>query len=188
MEIGQGASSIITDLGEGWVRKTTKIPTRKDGMPLKQVYELQCWSHNLLSRGYEILYTPSARELKKNSYEMEKIVPNVIEQVANGTPLAEEIIRYIAAALKDGIVPQEFELYQQPDGKVALLDFDRYGTVKGDKALFWYAEKLMPLKDGLTQDTLTDEIVSTALMMKTGGAGIGRRRRRNTRRRRNNSS
>jgi hypothetical protein len=114
---------------------------------------------------------------------MEKIVPNVIEQVANGTPLAEELIRYIAAALKDGIVPQEFELYQQPDGKVALLDFDRYGTVKGDKALFWYAEKLMPLKDGLTQDTLTDEIVSTALMMKTGGSSMRKRGR--TLRRRN---
>jgi hypothetical protein len=183
MEIGQGASSIITDLGEGWVRKTTKIPTRKDGMPLKQVYKLHCWSHRLLSRGYEILYTPSARELKKNSYEMEKIVPSVIEQVKNGTPLAKEIINYIAAALKDGIVPQEFELYQQPDGKVALLDFDRYGTVKGDKALFWYAEKLMPLKDGLTQDTLTDEIVTTALMMKTGGSSMRKRGR--TLRRRN---
>lgn len=174
MEIGEGASSIITDLKDGWVRKTIKFAERNDGMPMKTVYKLHRWSHKLLSRGYEILYTPAAREFKNNSYEMEKVVPTVIENVENGTPLAKELINYIAAALKAGIVPQDFDLYQQPDGKVSLLDFDKFGTVKGDKALFWYAEDLVPLKDGLTQNTLTDEIVTTALMMK---AGAGRRRR-----------
>lgn len=176
----EGATAVVTNLEDGWVRKTIKRSHRGKGMPLAKIYELQEWAHNLLGHGeFQLLFTPAVRDLTKTSYEMEKIVPEVIYTVKNDTDLARELTRFLAHALKNGIVPQDFELYQQPDGRVALLDFDKFGTVEGDKALFWYGE--MPLKEGLSQAVLTEDIVNTALALKVGG-GRRRTKQRKTRR------
>ena len=100
--------------------------------PISKQLEIHQWSSQTLQpeNGFTVLFTPLIRLTgKNNSYEMEKIDDsNLIEKVP--IPLRNEIIAYFTAAKASGYYPSDFELYLQPDGRVALLDFDKYGIIR----------------------------------------------------------
>jgi hypothetical protein len=130
----QGATSDIINLGDGWVRKqlTRKSKRSNKITPIAKQIEIHQWSTKTLrpENGFVVLFTPMIRMTgKNNSYEMEKIDDsNPIEKVP--TPLRNEIIAYFTAAKASGYYPSDFELYLQPDGRIALLDFDKYGIIR----------------------------------------------------------
>ncbi len=86
------------------------------------------------SQHMKLLYVPSAWDPEDHQYKMERIdVSNPIldEQIPTHKIIGE--LKDLYEALKKyGIFPCDYELYQQPDGRVALIDFDKFGTWKGD--------------------------------------------------------
>lgn len=136
----QGATSTIINLGNGWVRKQLTRKAKRSGKltPIAKQREIHAWSASTLTpeNGFTILFTPTIRITgKNNSYEMEKIDSGTpIEKIP--AALRPEIIAYFRAAKAAGYYPSDFELFLQSDGRVALLDFDKYGLVQDRNVIF----------------------------------------------------
>lgn len=144
----EGATSKIDRLKNGWVRKTLKRQAKKTTTPVETQMEIQNWSASILTpeNGFKLLFTPKAREssYKKNSYEMEEIDnENPIDTITS-SELQKEIELYFQYAYQAGFYPSDFELYEQPDKRIALIDFDKFGTIsKTNKTVeFPYRGKL----------------------------------------------
>jgi hypothetical protein len=56
---------------------------------------------------------------------------NVLEGL-NTALLVSELVRLWKALYKKGYIAWDFELYLQPDGRVAMVDFDKFKTVETD--------------------------------------------------------
>jgi hypothetical protein len=132
----EGATSRIENAEKGWVRKTLKKQAKKSKIhQIPKQLEIQQWSASILTpaHGFEILFTPKARvNVKDNSYLMEKIDDSSQITRIEDSRLEEELVRYFSVARKAGYMPSDFELYEQPNKKVALLDFDKYGIIELD--------------------------------------------------------
>jgi hypothetical protein len=78
---------------------------------------------------YSILYTPRPLGCLRNSYKMERIDDSEMLLQADlecWPALVEELARFYADMGVRGVVPNDFELYKQVDGRVALIDFDKF--------------------------------------------------------------
>jgi hypothetical protein len=133
----EGATSVVHKLKNGWVRKTLKRKAKKSNShsAVKQI-EIQQWSSKTLNpeNGYKLLFTPEARvNANKNSILMKEVDTSKPIHKIKDAGLVKEILAYFAAAKKSGYYPSDFELYEQPDGRIALLDFDKYGILTGSK-------------------------------------------------------
>jgi hypothetical protein len=88
---------------------------------------------------YTLLTAP--RLVHADAYEMgridvEKVIflgcqGNVLEGL-NTALLVSELARLWKALYKKGYIAWDFELYLQPDGRVAMVDFDKFKTVETD--------------------------------------------------------
>lgn len=136
----QGATSDVINLGNGWVRKQLTRKAKRSGKltPIAKQIEIHDWSARTLQpeNGFTVLFTPRIRMTgKNNSYEMEKIdIGSPVEKIP--VPLRTEILDYFKAAKANGYYPSDFELFLQPDGRVALLDFDKYGIIRDGIVVF----------------------------------------------------
>ena len=88
---------------------------------------IQSWAHTLCkpSNGYSILYVPRAWDPEMHQYKMDLINTETL-LVNEGIPVAE-LQKFYRDAKLEGIFPCDYELYQQPDGRVAMVDFDKFG-------------------------------------------------------------
>lgn len=121
----------------------------KGSLPIKRQYEIQTWSSDFLSpdNGFKILQTPRAWSPEEKQYKMERIDDAQMisyEDVKSVEGLEAEIKRYVREAkTQKGLYPNDFELYRQPNGAVALLDFDKFGTWQADgSVLFPWGQKI----------------------------------------------
>ena len=134
----EGATSIVHKLKNGWVRKTLKRKAKKSNShsAAKQI-EIQQWSARTLvpENGFKLLFTPEAKRnnANANSILMREIDTSKPIEKIKDAGLVKEILAYFAAAKKSGYYPSDFELYEQPNGTVALLDFDKYGILTASK-------------------------------------------------------
>lgn len=99
--------------------------------------------HSLTGRTAETLALKTIRIPKVhlenlNSYEMERVSTDKVIYLGDlnhGYPISDELFESIVTELailwvnlyKEGFVAWDFELFLQPDGTVALLDFDKFG-------------------------------------------------------------
>jgi len=123
--------------------------------------EIQRFSHTELTpkNGYTLLFTPQAWDCalapamrhtelhyerwSYKQYEMEKI--DVSNQILDMPPdIAEECAAYEKAIKGQHLWPRGYELFRQPDGRVALISFGKFGTWDGTTIEFPWGEKVVP--------------------------------------------
>lgn len=88
---------------------------------------IQCWAHGVCqpSNGYTVLFVPRAWDPMAHQYTMQRI--NTDQPITNEGIPEEELKKFYADAKTEGIFPCDYELYKQPDGRVAMIDFDKFG-------------------------------------------------------------
>jgi hypothetical protein len=113
--------------------------------------ELQSWAAGLLTpaNGFSSLFTPRAwNSPESNQYAMERIdcsQPLLPDSLAGNE--MDELKRFYEKAKESDIFPFDYELYRQIDGRIGLIDFDKFGswTKSGDEVLFPWGPPSMPL-------------------------------------------
>jgi len=82
--------------------------------------------------GSTILFVPRAWDAGRFQYKMERICTDKpIEIVdAKDHPVFNDLKAFYAKCKRHFMFPADFELYEQPDGRVAMVDFDKFGLWK----------------------------------------------------------
>lgn len=86
------------------------------------------------SLGCKMLFVPRAWPNDQHTYKMEKIAveETLADEDIKAHPVLSEIKSFYSAAKDQGIFPVDYELYIQPDGRVAMIDFDKFSTWNPD--------------------------------------------------------
>ncbi len=135
-KIDEGASSIvsISDELQDVVIKTAKRRVPRGSLCIQQQYQLQTWATRE-TQDYKVLHVPAAFTLLNHkSYTMHRIDTTQPLWLSSECPprlgppgLVEELNRLVSAAANTcNAVPHDYELYLQPDGTVAMIDFDKW--------------------------------------------------------------
>jgi hypothetical protein len=99
--------------------------------------EIQSWASELLrpANGFSVLFSPRAwltnqSDKKRNEYAMERIdcATQLNPSELGETPEAAELRLFYEKAKEAGIYPCDYELYRQSDGRIGLIDFDKFGS------------------------------------------------------------
>lgn len=92
---------------------------------------LQEWAA-IVCKDLPLLFVPRAWDAQRFQYAMERIdVSKPLEDPREHTVLKDLKIFYDRAKAAH-IFPADYELYIQPDGSVAMIDFDKFGTWEDD--------------------------------------------------------
>lgn len=85
------------------------------------------------------VYVPQAWQESAKSYVMEAIhTDHPLVLPALDHPCASELAAWVRALQAEGVLPLDFEAYEQPDGRVAVVDVDKFGALDGrDVVLPW---------------------------------------------------
>lgn len=100
---------------------------------------MQEWARGLCVRaGFQLLFVPRAWDADKHSYKMDRIDVGSPLEVADvkGHAVLEELKAFYAAAMAASVFPMDYELYVQPDGKIAMVDFDKFSSWKDGTITF----------------------------------------------------
>ena len=92
---------------------------------------MQQWAGSILTpkNGFKKLFVPRAWDPEPHQYKMERIeclVPVKHSEVAG------ELKMFYAMAGRQNIFPCDYELYKQQDGRVAMIDFDKFAEWRED--------------------------------------------------------
>ncbi len=147
----EGASSTIS-IDNGFVIK--KIKRRINTRSIKDQFMVHNLVYKVLNADkYKLLYTPKPIELSNdNSYKMEIIIDwNMITCDDYDNNLTKEIKQFYIDMKAYNIFPNDFELFLQPNGKVALIDFDKFGKYYDDtfEIIIFHFNKEKHLKKNL---------------------------------------
>ena len=91
-----------------------------------------------LIKDFKLLFVPEVYEVTNTTYIMRRVdveSPIDMMSVKENTALLSEIEIFFELCRREGIYPADFELYQQSDGRVALLDFDKFATWNKDGSI-----------------------------------------------------
>jgi hypothetical protein len=103
--------------------------------------------------GFKVLFVPRAWDAERFQYKMNRIdVTKPLEVMEAKThPVFEELKRFYTIAKGAGIFPADYELYIQPDGRVAMVDFDKFGIwrLSGDGEVVFPWGQVSKVKDML---------------------------------------
>jgi hypothetical protein len=92
---------------------------------------MQEWARGLcVKAGFQLLFVPRAWDAEKHSYKMDRIdvsSPLEVTDVKNHVAL-KELKAFYTAAMEASVFPVDYELYVQPDGKIAMVDFDKFAS------------------------------------------------------------
>ena len=136
--IDEGASARIyeyTYYPGYYVVKQQKRQARGHSHPPNFQQKIQQWSNQIVQPpNFQILRVPAAFEIstspKATAYVMERIDTTQPEDLSHPLvpqQLIKELLLYYYLCSQQGYFPNDYELYKQPDGKYALLDFDKFG-------------------------------------------------------------
>ena len=88
------------------------------------------------------VYVPQAWPESTKAYLMEEInIQRPLVLPALEHPCAPELAAWVRALRKDGMLPLDFEAYEQPDGRVAVVDVDKFGTLVGQDVVLPWGER-----------------------------------------------
>jgi len=135
----EGACGRIERVVAGRVRKVLKR-TRRLGMDAFAQAALQERVRRVAERLPLIrVYVPQAWPESTKAYIMEEInVERPLVLPALDHPCATELAAWVRALRAEGILPLDVEAYEQPDGRVAVVNVDKFGAIQGaDVVLPW---------------------------------------------------
>ena len=121
---------------------------RAKGLGAQAQCAMQQWASALLvpANGFSILFTPKAwlspePEERSRQYAMEQIdCSTELNPCSLSTTETTELKLFYEKAQAAGIFPCDYELYKQADGRIGLIDFDKFGRfVEGQVILPWGA-------------------------------------------------
>jgi hypothetical protein len=97
---------------------------------------LQQWASSVLTpkNGFKQLFVPRAWAPEAHQYTMERIdclVPVKHSEVAS------ELKMFYARAAAESIFPCDYELYRQTNGRVAMIDFDKFAEWRTDGSVLF---------------------------------------------------
>ena len=112
----------------GVVKKAKRTSKAHDVLTQRRFHAL---AHTLLREGnYIVLFTPELSN-DQTQYEMSIVDTRVPiwlgTQPISDSLLKTEVVRFWKEMFAHGFALYDFELYQQPSGRVAILDFDSVG-------------------------------------------------------------
>ena len=83
--------------------------------------------------GFKLLFAPRAWGATDNQYSMERIdCTRPVDPLNYSLDLKRDLIILYMKTNAYEIFPCDYELYLQPDGRVALIDFDKFGVWQSD--------------------------------------------------------
>jgi hypothetical protein len=148
--IDEGASARIfeyTHYPTHYVVKQQKRQARNSTHPPAFQQKIQQWSYDIVKPpNFTLLRVPAAFEIstspKATAYVMERIDtshPNTLQEENQPPQLVKEILLYYFLCSQQGYFPNDYEIYKQPDGYYALVDFDKFGIfITSEKIEFPY--------------------------------------------------
>lgn len=80
--------------------------------------------------GFRLLYIPWSFEPTEHQYKMARIDisdPISPETIPVQPELQKELAAFYELSYKQGLFPCDYELYRQNDGRIAMVDFDKFG-------------------------------------------------------------
>ena len=112
---------------------------RAGSLPAEEQARRQEWARRVChAAGFQLLFVPRAWGAQRYQYTMDRIsVETPLELMdAKNHPVFEELKVFYAESKKNSIFPADFELYVQPDGHIAMVDFDKFGTWHSEEIVF----------------------------------------------------
>lgn len=158
--LGEGACGKVVAAGPPGVvvkRVHRRLKHRAKCLDARAQCALQQWANELLTpaNGFSVLFSPRAwtseveseaqsdKRANEREYLMELIdCSSEMEanELASESPELTELRLFYEKARSAGIYPCDYELYRQPGGRVALIDFDKFGKwnqkADGDEVVF----------------------------------------------------
>jgi hypothetical protein len=121
----EGASGKIYEYTQG---KVIKVSKRKNN---NFEYEIHLLAEEL-TKDFKVLRVPKVfQRISQKTYVMEEIEINPPKFETVG--LLEELALFYKIMISKGYFPIDFELYQQSDNTIILLDFDKFGVITNNE-------------------------------------------------------
>ena len=138
------------------VYRRNRPQQRTSSLRAEEQARTQEWARGIcVSLGFKILFVPRAWDAEKHQYKMDRIdVSQPISEVDYKThKVFPELKTFYAKMKQQGVYPADYELYLQPDGRVAMVDFDKFARwLEGGSVEFPWGLQV-PAKQ--IQETLT---------------------------------
>ena len=106
---------------------------RSSSLRAEEQARMQEWARSLCVRaGFKRLFVPRAWDADRHSYKMDRIcVLQPLEVMDTKThAVVMELKVFYRLAMATSVFPIDYELYVQPDGRVAMIDFDKFSSYK----------------------------------------------------------
>jgi len=125
------------------VHRRNRAHYRTGSLRAEQQMRLQeCARKACEAAQFKLLFVPKAWGAERFQYKMERIQvdkPLELMDVKNH-PVLEELKAFYSLAKRNALFPADYELYVQPDGRVAMVDFDKFGKwlfIRGEVVFPW---------------------------------------------------
>ena len=121
------------------VYRRNRAQQRSCSLRAEEQARMQEWARRLCIRaGFQQLFVPRAWDAEKHAYKMDRIdVATPLEMTdVKGHAVLEELKAFYEAAMAASVFPVDYELYVQPNGKIAMVDFDKFASWKDGTVTF----------------------------------------------------
>lgn len=111
------------------VHRHHRAHQRTGSLTAEQQARKQEWARRLCQdAGFKLLFVPRAWDAERFQYKMDRIhVDKPLEVLhAKTHSVFAELKAFYEAAKGCCVFPADYELYIQPDGRVAMVDFDKF--------------------------------------------------------------
>ncbi len=111
------------------IHRRNRPQQRTSSLRAEKQAAMQMWAAQVCrSLGCKLLYVPRAWDVETHSYKMERISTDspLLEDDIQSHPVLTELLAFYRRAREERIFPADYELYIQPDGRVAMVDFDKF--------------------------------------------------------------
>lgn len=136
------------------VHRRNRAQQRTCSLGAEQQARMQEWARGIcVKAGFSMLFVPRAWDADKHTYKMDRIcVEKPLEVFATQDhPVLPELKAFYAKAQAASVFPVDYELYVQPDGRVAMVDFDKFASYRDGEITFpWGAT----VKDSVMQEQI----------------------------------
>jgi hypothetical protein len=122
------------------VHRRHRAQQRCNSLPADKQMRMQEAVRKLCTKeGFKLLFVPQAWGAERFQYKMDRIcVEKPLELLdAKEHVVFEELKAFYACCKRKYIFPADFELYIQPDGRVAMVDFDKFARWKPTGEIFF---------------------------------------------------
>lgn len=115
--LGGGSTSDVYIINHNIVKKILK--RRAKGLSAKNQYYVHLLAYQI-TLNFKELFVPCPDSYDSKSYTMERIDTTYPVTTCN------EIDMFYNKMYQHGYIPNDYELYVQPDGRIAMIDFGKF--------------------------------------------------------------